>query len=141
MLFETPPRDYSRFRRENADLANPWLVYARHQACLHGEAHGWTAQMRQCADRGLIAVLSGHANGERIRRSDLATPERTNKIFGPRLAGILDLLGLLDDDRLPALDTWITTTTRGLTPGIRDDVHHWLTVLRDGTPRHRPKAP
>jgi hypothetical protein len=141
VLFETPPRDYSRFRRENADLANPWLVYARHQARLHGEAHGWTTQMRRCADRGLIAVLSGHASGERIRRSDLAASERVNKIFGPRLAEVLGLLGLLNDDRLPALDTWITTTTRGLTPGIRDGVHHWLTVLRDGTPRHRPKSP
>lgn len=140
-LFETPPRDYSRFRREDADLTNARLVHARHQARLHGEAHGWTTQMRRCADRGLIAVLSGHANGERIRRSDLAASERTNKIFGPRLAEILDLLGLLNDDRLPALDAWITTTTHGLTPGIRDDVHHWLTVLRDGTPRHRPKSP
>jgi hypothetical protein len=141
VLFEPPPRDFSRFRRENADLANPWLAYARYQACLHGEAHGWTTQMRRCADRGLIAVLSRHASGERIRRSDLATAERASKIFGPRLADILDLLGLLDDDRLPALDTWITTTTRGLTPGIRDDVHYWLTVLRDGTSRHRPKSP
>ncbi len=129
VLFAAPPRDYSRFRRKDADLANPWLVYARHQARLHGEAHGWTTQMRRCPDRGLIAVLSGHASGERIRRSDLATSERTNKIFGPRLADILDLLGLLNDDRLPALDTWITTTTRGLTPGIRDDVHHWLTSI------------
>lgn len=106
VLFETPPRDYSRFRRENADLANPWLVYARHQACLHGEAHGWTAQMRQCADRGLIAVLSGHGNGERIRRSDLATSERTNKIFGPAS---------------PASSTcsacWTTTAFRPSTPG------------------------
>jgi integrase len=141
VLFEAPPRDYSRFRRQDADLANPWLVYARHQARLHGEAHGWTTQMRRCADRGLIAVLSGHTSGERIRRSDLAAAERTNKIFGPRLADILDLLSLLNDDRIPALDTWITTTTRGLTPGIRDDVHHWLTILRDGAPRHRPKSP
>jgi hypothetical protein len=141
VLFETPPRDYSRFRRENADLANPWLVYARHQARLHGEAHGWTTQMHRCADRGLIAVLSGHASGERIRRSDLAASERVNKIFGRRLADILGLLGLLNDDRLPALDTWITATTRSLTPGIRDGVHHWLTVLREGTPRHRPKSP
>jgi hypothetical protein len=141
VLFAAPPRDYSRFSREDADLANPWLVYARHQARLHGEAHGWTTQMRRCTDRGLIAVLSGHASGELIRRTDLATSERASKIFGPRLAGILDLLGLLNDDRLRALDTWITTTTRGFTPGIRDDVHHWLAVLRDGTPRHRPKSP
>jgi len=76
VLFAAPPRDYSRFRREDADPANPWLVYARHQARLHGEAHGWTTQMRRCADRGLIAVLSGHASGERIRRSDLAASER-----------------------------------------------------------------
>jgi hypothetical protein len=91
--------------------------------------------------RTFQTAWGGHASGERIRRSDLATAERTNKIFGPRLAGILDLLGLLNDDRLPALDTWITTTTRGLTPGIRDDVHHWLTVLREARPATGQRAP
>lgn len=73
VLFEAPPRDYSRFRREDADLASPWLVYAHRQGRLHGEADGWTTQMRRCADRGLMAVLSGQSSGEHIRRSDLAT--------------------------------------------------------------------
>ena len=140
-LFEAPSRDYSRFHREDADLSDPWLAYARHQARQHGEAHGWTAQMRRCVDRGLIAVLAGHTSGERIRRSDLATFERANKIFGPRLAEILDLLGLLDDDRLPVLEIRIASATSGLTQGIRDDVQHWLIVLRDGASRHRPKSP
>jgi len=50
---------------------------------------------------------------------------------------ILALAGLLDDDRVPALDAWAESGLADLAPGIAACTRSWLHALRDGTPRTR----
>jgi site-specific recombinase XerD len=56
-----------------------------------------------------------------------------------RTAEILDQLDLLDDDRVPVFESWLSQRLDGLADGIRRDVEDWLRTLRDGGPRSQPR--
>jgi hypothetical protein len=53
---------------------------------------------------------------------------------------VLALLGLLDDDRLDTLETWIDSQLDGLPSQIRDEVTAWLGELSTGGLRSRPRT-
>ncbi|TQC44029.1 hypothetical protein EEB14_39665 [Rhodococcus sp. WS4] len=131
-------RDYSRFdRRRDADLTNPTLIRGRRVAQDFGEAHGWSHALTASVDQALVVLLSGHTSDEKIRYSELISTVRHRG----RVAEILDQLGLLDDDRAPAFETWLERKLDGITPGIRRDVEDWIRALHDGGPRTRPRDP
>ncbi len=66
-LFETG-KDFTRFDEDNdADLQNPWLIWAIYLARRRGEARGWKPGIRLGVRRALIIVLSGHAAGDTVR--------------------------------------------------------------------------
>jgi site-specific recombinase XerD len=135
-------RDFGCFdRRRHADLTNPWLARARAVAQMTGEARGWSRWVTGFVDRALVILLSSHADGDKIRYSELFPVIRDRGLSVERTAGILDHLGLLEDDRIPAFESWLERSLCDLTQGIHDDLEHWLRTLHDGGPRSRPRSP
>ena len=60
-------KDFTRFDEDNdADLQNPWLIWAIYLARRRGEARGWKRGIRLGVRRALIIVLSGHAAGDTV---------------------------------------------------------------------------
>jgi hypothetical protein len=135
-------RDYSPFdRRRHADLANPTLIQARQAARAFGEARGWGYWLAKDVDRSLVILLSGHTAGDTIRFSELAPALRRRGIRVERTVEILDHLGLLRNDRIPAFEGWLERKLNGMTPGISRDVETWIRALRTGGPRTRARSP
>ncbi|WP_415394263.1 hypothetical protein ACMTN4_00390 (plasmid) [Rhodococcus globerulus] len=124
-------------RRRDADLANPTLMRGRRVAREVGEACGWSHALTAGVDKALVVVLPGHTGDEKIRYSELISAVRHRG----RVADILKELGLLDDDRVLAFDTWVERKLDGITSGIRRDVEDWIRTLHDGGPRTRPRDP
>lgn len=136
------PRDFTRFdRRLHADLTNPWLSEGHRIAADLGERRGWTRGVRHEVDRALVVALSTHATGDQVRYSELFRALRARRLSVERTVEVLDLLGVLDDDRTPAVDLWLDRNLADVSAGIRHDVEAWLRMLRDGGPRNRPRAP
>lgn len=135
-------RDFTRFdRRRHANLTNPWLTHAQHRARVWGESRGWTSRVMSDVDRALVILLSGHAEGDTIRHSELLPVLRRYRLSAERTAEILAHLDLLDDDRTPTFETWLDRKLTGLSSGIRHDVEHWARTLREGGPRTRQRSP
>ncbi|WP_051753549.1 hypothetical protein [Streptosporangium amethystogenes] len=103
------------------------------------QAADWTAPSLRRVLVGLRQVLDGHPDGQSVRLSRVravlgATP-------GSRLARtVLDDLGLLVDDTVPAMRTWIDRQCEALPAGYRAEVRAWLLVLSEGDERARPRA-
>ncbi|MGH2689570.1 MAG: hypothetical protein ACRDKW_12290 [Actinomycetota bacterium] len=133
--------DYARFdRRRHADFANPVLVRAREAACAIGEAHGWTPRVASEVDRALVILLSGLADGDRVRFSELFPVLRRYNLSVKRTVEVLRLLDLFDDDRRSPFESWVERKLRDVAPGIRHDVESWLRTLREGGPRSRART-
>lgn len=134
--------DYSAFdRRLHADLANPTLVQARLAARAFGEARGWGRWLIKDVDRSLVIALSGHTPDDTVRLSELAPMLRDRCLGVERTAEILEHLGLLNDDRVPAFEAWLERKLDGMAPGISGDVETWIRVLRSGGPRTSARSP
>ncbi|MGW3661381.1 hypothetical protein ACWD6R_39755 [Streptomyces sp. NPDC005151] len=134
-------RDLSRYDHRTKDLTSPIVDQARRQARTIGEARGWTRWVFLEVDRALVILLSGHPPGERIRYSEMSVGLRHFGLNTKRTAEVLDQLGLLDDDRVPAFESWLARKLDGLADGIRRDVEDWLRTLRDGGPRSHARDP
>ena len=131
-------RDLDRFdRRRDANLTNPALVRARHEARTIGEARGWAKVMAGNVDRALVIALSGHTQGELISHSQLSPTLRRRGLTIARTVEVLERLGLFTDDRIPSFDTWLAGKLRDLAPGIGNVVEGWARQLHDGGPRNR----
>ncbi|MFD9534705.1 hypothetical protein [Streptomyces sp. NPDC060010] len=133
------PQNFSRFARHRRDLANPTLDQARRRAGAIGEAHGWTRWVAREVDRALVILLSGHQTGDKISYSQMSDGLRHFGLTIKRTAEILDQLDLLEDDRVPVFESWLSQRLDGLADGIRRDVEDWLRTLRDGGPRSQPR--
>ncbi|WP_433662578.1 hypothetical protein ACQPW1_10740 [Nocardia sp. CA-128927] len=130
--------DYSRFDRyTHADPTDPIVVQARCAAGDFGEARGWSRWLIKSVREGLTIVLSRRVPDEKVRYSELATIVRHHG----RVAEILDQLALLDDDRVPAFDTWLDRKLDGVTPGIRREIEDWVRALHHGGHRTRRRDP
>ncbi|WP_329406789.1 hypothetical protein OG563_33425 [Nocardia vinacea] len=130
--------DYSRFDRyAHADPTDPIVIQARCAAGEFGEARGWSRWLIKKVREGLTIVLSHRVPGEKVRYSELATIVR----HCGRVAEILDHLALLDDDRVPAFDSWLDRKLDSVTPGIRREVENWIRALHHGGHRTRRRDP
>jgi hypothetical protein len=140
LLVETR-RDYDQYeRREHADLTNPMLMRARQAAREIGEARGWTRWVVSDVDRALVILLSSHTAGDRIRFSELFPVLRRYGLSVGRAVEILDPLGLFDDDRTPAFDTWLQSKLADLAPSIAASAEGWARLLHQGGPRNRARS-
>lgn len=125
----------------HAELTNPTLARARRIAERMGQAHGWNPKLVAELDRALVILLSGHPDGQRFRRSELVDVPHRYGFSITRVAEVLSRAGLLDDDRVPAFETWLATKLADLAPGIATDVKAWVRALRHGRPRSHPRNP
>jgi hypothetical protein len=57
-----------------------------------------------------------------------------------RIVQVLDGIGLLVDDTVPTLRSWIDNHCDALPAGFRTEVRAWLLVLLDGDERTRPRS-
>jgi integrase len=124
---------------QHAEHTSPVLARVRRIAEATGEAYGWNAKLAAELDRGLVIVLSGHADGEPFQYSELVGVLHRYGISISRVAEVLAQAGMLDDDRIPAFDIWLEGKLADLAPGIAADVRDWVRVLRHGGPRSQPR--
>jgi len=135
-------RDYSRFTRaRHADLTNPTLIRAQRVAASFGESRGWSHWLVNDVDRALVILLSGHIDGDKIRFSELFPVLRRKGLSIERTVEILKQLGVFDNDRVPAFETWLQRKLDGLAGGIRRETEGWIRALHDGGPRARSRDP
>jgi len=134
-------KDFTRFDEDNdADLQNPWLIWAIYLACRRGEARGWKRGIRLGVRRALIIVLSGHAAGDTVCYSGIFPALRARDISAGRAAGVLQEMGVLADDRRPCFEGWLDRKPGGLADGIGREAGWWLRTMRDGGPRSRARS-
>ena len=135
------PRDFTRFDRgRDANLANPFLVEARHAARVIAEARGWPLRLLGEVDRALVILLSDHGAGELVRHSELFPALRNRGLSVGRTVEILKELHLFEDDRRPTFDMWLERKLVGVAPGIRTDVEAWARGLQHGGQRSQPRS-
>jgi hypothetical protein len=115
-LFDASRDDTRSGRRRHADFTSPWLARARAAARAIGEARGWSRPVASGVDRGLVIVLSGHADGDQIRYSELFPALRAGGITVERTVEVLAEIGVFHDDRVPAFETWPDRSLAGPAP-------------------------
>jgi hypothetical protein len=138
-LFDARPDFTCVAERAGAEPANPWLAWAYYLAFRRGEARGWTRRVRLGVQRGLVILLSQHAEGDTIAYSEMFPVLRALDIGAERVAEVLEEMGVLIDDRRPAFEGWLERKLDGLAPGISREVEAWQRVLHDGGPRIRAR--
>lgn len=133
-------RDFTGFTRDRANLANPWLAWARYVAHCHGETRGWVSRVRGDVDAALIILLSDHDEGQKVSYGEMFPVLRARGLSTERTVEILQMLDLFLDDRRRPFEDWLDRKLDGLAPGIRRGVEQWIRTLHDGGPRRTPRA-
>ncbi|MEU1202846.1 hypothetical protein ABZ446_42470 [Streptomyces sp. NPDC005813] len=134
-MFEQIPRRFGRLDPTDADLASPWLAWAKYLAHRLAEARGWGRNIRCAVNRGLAVVLTGHVEGDVIRHTEIFSPLRALDLPVAHIVTVLDEMGVVEDDSEPSFERWLVGRLEGLAPGIRSEAERWTRVLRDGGPR------
>jgi integrase len=138
-LFAQIPRDYSRLALVDADLASPWLAWAKYLSHRLAETRGWGRNIRFAVNRGLALVLTGYVEGDVIRHTEIFAPLRALDLPVGHTVTVLDEMGIFEDDSEPSFERWLAERLEGLAPGIRSEAERWTRVLRDGGPRSLPR--
>lgn len=118
---------------------NPWLAWGLHLAHTIAEARGWEVTAQRAMQRVLVLLLADHREPDRIRVSDFAPVAARQYINLDYVIEILTIMGIVDDDRPPSLEGWMTGKLAGLPAPWRRDLSSWGRLLRDGGPRSRPR--
>jgi hypothetical protein len=126
---------------QHAELTSPVLTRVRRIATELGELRGWNRKLTAELDRALVVLLSGHAEGERFRYSELIGVLHRYGVSISRVADVLQRVGLLDDDRTPAFEVWLEGKLAELASGIAAEVRGWVRSLQHGGPRSHPRKP
>ncbi|MFD7618828.1 hypothetical protein, partial [Streptomyces sp. NPDC059802] len=126
---------------EDARRGNPWLAWARHSAHRLGEARGWPRKTRLNVDQALVIVLTGHAEGDAVRYSEVFPVLRSRGLSVERTTEVLDHIGVFLDDRPSSFELWLESKLNGLATGIAHDVGDWAkkngTIFKNPTSRIR----
>jgi len=134
---ETPPRSRWQHPAFTSDI--PMLRAAAERATQLGEANGWSPSTTRCTIDGLVKLLDGRADGERVTLTEIRA-RTSRQTSAPRVAEVLSGLGLLEDDTVPAIRAWIDRRTAEMPPGFAAAARDWLLVLLDGDARSRPRS-
>ncbi|MGW1160501.1 hypothetical protein ACWD48_20245 [Streptomyces sp. NPDC002519] len=138
-MFEARRDLTGRATDEDAHRGNPWLAWARHSAHRLGEARGWPRKTRLNVDQALVIVLTGHAEGDVVRYSEVFPVLRSRGLSVERTTEVLDHIGVFRDDRPSSFELWLESKLDGLATGIAHDVGDWARLLHDGGPRSRAR--
>ncbi len=105
------------------------------------ESAGWSTLSLQRVLAGLQLVLDSRPDADPIPVSELRVLLGvTRGVRLARVAQVLDDLGLLVDDGVPTMRSWIEDRCQALPAGFRTEVRAWLLVLLDGDARARPRS-
>ena len=115
------------------------LALTRRIASGLAETRGWNARIVIETGRALAVVLADHIPGDMIAWSGLSPALHSRDLSVTRTAEILDLAGLLDDDRVSSFAR-LTRARLALLPApMAADVGDWLRTRSEGGPRSRPR--
>ncbi|WP_248960271.1 hypothetical protein [Sphaerisporangium perillae] len=120
-------------------ITNEALLLARQIARQLAETRGWNARIVIETGRALAVVLADHAPGDMIAWSWLSPALHSRDLSVTRTAEILDLAGLLDDDRVSCFARLIQARLALLPRPMAADVEDWLRTRSQGGPRSRPR--
>ena len=115
------------------------LALTRRIASELATTRGWNARIVIETGRALAVVLADHAPGDLIAWSQLPPALHRRDLSITRTAEILDLAGLLDDDRISSFTALTRARLVLLPPPMAADVGHWLRTRSQGGPRSRPR--
>ena len=133
-------RDYTLvYRHRRYNPANLTLIAARDLAARHAEQRGWPEYLQHEVDLALRILLSDHAEGDLVRYSRIPPLDKI-KANVCHTCEILQLLGILDDDRAIGFTAWLDRRLAPLTAGIADDVRAWATHMHRGSERSAARA-
>ncbi|WP_433436133.1 hypothetical protein [Nonomuraea sp. CA-141351] len=144
MLLFDCPRDLTRISA--ATMPEPPIVELTKAveavAFDHGERHGWTAGAIGNVRRALRFLLAiQDTPGAMIKASTVELLRVTSLPVNPAIE-VLNLAGLLDDDRVPAIVRWFEQRVETLPEQMNAELHVWFEVMRKGSsahPRWRPR--
>jgi hypothetical protein len=120
-------------------ITGPALQQARGIARNLASARGWNDQIITQTSRALAVVLAGHQPGDMIAWSQLPAALRRRDLSITRTAEILQLAGLLDDDRIPSFTALAQPRLALLPAPMAAGVRDWLRTRSQGGPRSRPR--
>ena len=100
---------------------------------------GWNARIVIETGRALAVVLADHIPGDMIAWSGLSPALHSRDLSVTRIAEILDLAGLLDDDRVSSFARLRQARLALLPAPMAADVGDWLRTRSEGGPRSRPR--
>ena len=115
------------------------LARTRRTAAELAGTRGWNARIVIETGRALAVVLADHAPADIIAWSGLSPALHSRDLSVTRTAEILDLAGLLDDDRIPSLTALMRARLALLPTPMAADVGPWLRTRSQGGPRSRPR--
>ncbi|MER6007953.1 hypothetical protein ABT120_56100 [Nonomuraea angiospora] len=125
--------------------ADPQLAAHLDQVMIeHAARFGWqdaqVEKVRQ-AVRALLGLLNDSTNV--IKASEVAVLMRFDLPVRPVLE-VLEAAGLLEDDRVPTIDTWFAGKITVLPAVMAAEMRVWFDVMRHGSvthPRSKPRSP
>src|SRR5260370_4665562 len=120
-------------------ITGPALLQTRHIAAELAATRGWNPRIITETSRALAVILASHQAGDMIAWSALPPALRPRDLSVTRTAEILQLAGLLHDDRVPALTSLIQARLAVLPAPMAAGVGHWLRTRSEGGPRSRPR--
>lgn len=120
-------------------ITGPALQQARGIAASLAAARGWNDRIITETGRALAVVLAGHQPGDMITWSQLPPALHRRDLSITRTAEILDLAGLLDDDRVSSFTALMRARLALLPAPMAADVGHWLHTRSQGGSRSRPR--
>jgi hypothetical protein len=120
-------------------ITGPALEQARRIARDLAGARGWNDRIITETSRALAVVLAGHQPGDMIAWSQLPAALHRRDLSITRTAEILQLAGLLHDDRVPSFTALAQGRLALLPAPMAAGVRDWLRTRSHGGPRSRPR--
>ena len=119
-------------------ITGPALKRARHIAAGLADVRGWNDRIVTETSRALAVVLAGHQPGDMIAWSQLPAALHRRDLSITRTAEILQLAGLLEDDRIPSFTSLAQERLALLPAPMAADVRDWLRTRSQGGPAAVP---
>ena len=132
--------DFDKRHWAASAITSPALQQARNIAAGLAAACGWNARIVTETGRALAVVLAGHQPGDMIAWSQLPAALHRRDLSITRTAEILDLAGLLHDDRIPSFTSLAQARLALLPAPMAADTGHWLRTRAQGGTRSRPRS-